>query len=651
MKLLRRWLIVFFLALFVFYPIPAQAQVNRCPSAQIRDVLKPIWDFRRPRLSDSITEGLTKGDTEVLYNVQVLTNNLLEMAANCTDTTTLQQLVDMYLLAYPHLKTSGNGYKEWRSSSGGEVILHSSQFIYLLSRTANILASLPTNSLSSSMREFLQKYVPVIANDHLHKWISVTSVFSHAGWGCADRGSYTHHEYLGRLLSRALGNSPTYCNVVRDRDLWIIAAAAELLAADKRSDLITLNSSQTNELRSHVALGSQLIQSRLNETSLTNFAGQSVRGLNFDQGMWRDYSDYQYACYTGSSFPQPSNRCISPTVGWDFSHARRFINVFMTLLDTRFATEQTFPDETVLKKLANQVAYKMFNKDFNRPLFTNFWDGTNGWYRVNYSNRVGFGYAPNDLSVSFPTGGYGFWGRFNPDIDKIMEAVWKIIDSSDPEIITFRNNHYGSFYSNYQRKVPDWNKNTSANLLMMLPTVIGVSFPTPTLIPTPTSTFPANANFSFKIKFQGISGYAPSKNVRVILKQGGVEKYRFESVSVAADNNGVYSGTVSNISPGTYDILIKGWAHLQKKLSNITLSPETNIKDFSSTPLKAGDFDNDNVLNINDISSLLSKYTSLSVPVNSQNQNFDIDANNVININDVSLVLANYNTLEVRGDE
>jgi len=158
------------------------------------------------------------------------------------------------------------------------------------------------------------------------------------------------------------------------------------------------------------------------------------------------------------------------------------------------------------------------------------------------------------------------------------------------------------------------------------------------------------ATLSLHLKFQGISHQAGGKNVRVILKQGDEEKYRFDSVTVNADANGVYSGTINDITPGTYDVFIKAPAHLQKKFANITLNSGTNTFDWSETPLKAGDFDNNNVLNIADINSLLSKYTALTVPVTTENKNFDVDGNNVININDISLVLANYTALEVPGD-
>ena len=126
--------------------------------------------------------------------------------------------------------------------------------------------------------------------------------------------------------------------------------------------------------------------------------------------------------------------------------------------------------------------------------------------------------------------------------------------------------------------------------------------------------------------------------------------YRFDDVSVTADQSGVYLGSVGNITPGTYDVYIKGPIHLQKRFTSISISSGSNSQDWSGVTLKAGDFDANNVLNIIDIAGMLAEYTALSVPANQSNQKFDIDANGVINIIDVALVLTNYTALEVPGD-
>lgn len=50
-------------------------------------------------------------------------------------------------------------------------------------------------------------------------------------------------------------------------------------------------------------------------------------------------------------------------------------------------------------------------------------DGTNGWYRVNYSNRPLFGYPPFGMSNSAPDGGYALWSRYNNDTFRVFDAL------------------------------------------------------------------------------------------------------------------------------------------------------------------------------------------------------------------------------------
>lgn len=128
----------------------------------------------------------------------------------------------------------------------------------------------------------------------------------------------------------------------------------------------------------------------------------------------------------------------------------RFVDVFDTLYDNRDITHQSFPDEAVMKGLANQVAYGVFNRDFKHPLFTNYMNGTNGWYRVGYQGRKNYGMAPYGLSKTIPVGGYGFWNRFNPDIGKILTAFWQWAQeakaTNDPDFLKYYSN--GFFYKN-----------------------------------------------------------------------------------------------------------------------------------------------------------------------------------------------------------
>jgi hypothetical protein len=193
------------------------------------------------------------------------------------------------------------------------------------------------------------------------------------------------------------------------------------------------------------------------------------------------------------------------------------------------------------------------------------------------------------------------------------------------------------------------------------PTSTPTATPTPTRTPTPTLT-PTNtptltvtptpvAQLAFKVKFQGINSQKSNKTVRVILKQGGVEKYRFDPVQVSANTSGVYSGTVTNITPGAYDVLIKGWAHLQKKFVGVTLNSGQNSVDWSSQALIAGDFNDDNIIQMSDITSIISVWTQSETPVTSANQKYDLDDNGLIEMADITAVLSNWIASEVYGDQ
>lgn len=125
---------------------------------------------------------------------------------------------------------------------------------------------------------------------------------------------------------------------------------------------------------------------------------------------------------------------------------------------------------------------------------------------------------------------------------------------------------------------------------------------------------PPSANLAFKLKFQGIDQQRSDQTIGLILNQGSQEKYHFDSVDVSSDQNGIYSGTIGVIDPGTYDIYIKAWAHLQKRFADATLEEGGNNQDWSGTPLHAGDANNDNRVDENDLDQLLQDYLTADKP-------------------------------------
>lgn len=160
-------------------------------------------------------------------------------------------------------------------------------------------------------------------------------------------------------------------------------------------------------------------------------------------------------------------------------------------------------------------------------------------------------------------------------------------------------------------------------------------------------------SLSFKTALQGISGRrGPDQVVNMALTPVVDSPTSVaHDVTVVSDGAGTYFGSFgSNLTPGTYDILIKGPAHLRKRFTNYYLAPGDNFVDLSSVPLLAGDFDNNNDINILDIGEILGQYTALSVPATPVNTLYDVNKDGTIDITDIGLVLSNYTALSNPGD-
>ncbi|MFZ1831128.1 MAG: hypothetical protein WAW42_20690 [Candidatus Competibacteraceae bacterium] len=108
-------------------------------------------------------------------------------------------------------------------------------------------------------------------------------------------------------------------------------------------------------------------------------------------------------------------------------------------------------DETVLPETATRPAFaqqlivKVWNGDIERPLFTNYWSGANGWYRVAYDNgtpRCMEGTPPFGLSHSFPTGGYASWAPHAPEIRILGRRLYGLSRASDEASRNFMDQYY-----------------------------------------------------------------------------------------------------------------------------------------------------------------------------------------------------------------
>jgi|GEM_PF-1106531 len=434
-----------------------------CVSSDIKKIIDDIWAYRKPLLISNMKAGLEEKNTYPLYDIQTYTNNLLKYSDYCRDYKIIDDLASVYLTAYPYLTKDKDGYKKWiydnaegPAARGLENIIISSQFSYLLSNAINIIASIDNEKRTAKMNELVSKYTPILVNDHYSRW--------------SDSYSSSISEKI---------NKKTY---VTDADMWMTIGPIEILSANKKDpELVNLSNAEKIKLSSFVKLGINLIKSRITTTSLTNFSGAKVSGVGFDFGAWANYPDYAYAGYSGKTFPVSSDKKTVSNVGWDISHARRLVHVFTSLYENKDIVGESFPDINLMKGLSNQLSYKIFNKNLQKPLFTNFIDGTAGWYRVGYSG-TGFGYPPYGMNNSYLTAGYSFWAKFNSDMYKISSSLWNLLNNvwnnSNEDVVNFAQQNYASeFFNNYKRDTSlsaftkSYNKTNSLNLLMFLPSL------------------------------------------------------------------------------------------------------------------------------------------------------------------------------------
>ncbi|MBW7892891.1 MAG: hypothetical protein H3C48_18075, partial [Chitinophagaceae bacterium] len=212
----------------------------------------------------------------------------------------------------------------------------------------------------------------------------------------------------------------------------------------------------------------------LARTSLSK--AQKGMRAEVDKGFWRYYFDNRYAGYTGDVSPvgweesgdgkwkmktqvKWDSSYIAPDAGWDISHARRLVPALETFVRNRENIKAVwgydnpdFDPVALREAYANQVVDKIWNGDVNYPLFSNFWSGDNGWYRVAYAaNETGrrfAGYPPYGLSISIADGGYPVWGAFHPTLNTIFRNIFELSQKNDDRARSFISRNYPGLLGN-----------------------------------------------------------------------------------------------------------------------------------------------------------------------------------------------------------
>ena len=412
---------------------------------------------------------------EGVYSVLL---NPLEMAINCNDAQMLDSMSYIVMGSAATMSTNGDG-RVWLTN-GAEIRLVSAEWIYVLSRVITGISAIPAAQRTPNMLAVTQTFVPVVAA-HVNRWVFAAPFYGMSG--CPYIPGSGHSDYLAVLAAKTLGGAKSFCNGLIDTDLWIMGAGSELLrSAANDPALVRLAALGVNQdsLAGYVRQSGALLRARLIPTNLNKPNGAGAQGLDFDPGVFSDlFSESGYSAYTGTTFPTGANVGTDPRAGWDTSHLQAFVHLVNSLYRSRGIAASSFPTDGEITALANQVAYGMLvNGDTLWPQFSNYFSGWNGWYRVNYSGRAGFGYGPSDLgNTAFMEGAYGLWAAWNPDLAAINARLGVILQATDSTTVNWRTGTYTKSWMDYTHGgTPNLYRTTSPFLLQHVAASVGATW-------------------------------------------------------------------------------------------------------------------------------------------------------------------------------
>lgn len=168
---------------------------------------------------------------------------------------------------------------------------------------------------------------------------------------------------------------------------------------------------------------------------------------------------------------------------------------------------------------------------------------------------------------------------------------------------------------------------------------------TPTPLPTPTGFYDSNTTVQLKLRLQYINSKKADRTVQVRITQNNVSTTH--DVSIAADNNGVFTGTFPAKTGGAV-IMVKEATHLRGGVA-LTLTGDFNAVDMRDALLRAGDVNGDNAISQIDLVKIINDWTSPNTAINTNSAKSDINEDGVINIKDVASFITNWTAINVYG--
>ena len=417
---------IFFLLLYILFSLAYTNNLNnmtkidkKSPIVYEQEIMK-IFEKQYRYYVDKMRKSLKKdpnglSDTYVLYNLQMHMQNTIIYADENNNTKIINKLLDLVLVPFEKQYLTNN---EWLNGTHGivgkESILVITQYFSLLTR---VLSAAKRHHVKVNLNS---SQIKVII-EHINKWIKIKP----------------------------------YRNIIADRELFCVQSIMQFYDYAKRENLEIPNLRKWKNFVQDYYYNS--FSTRWKQVAcLSGDAPKEAKCLILSEPALTKKDSYKYAGY-GSDIVRESSdinpKAMFNAKGWakqmpklvkdigqDISHARR-INWFLETVK-RFGKDFKISiSEEKLQGWANNLAYRVCRGDKNDPHFTIFSDGTDGWFRVNYSHRPHFGYTLGDMDIHFVASSYGIFGVYNFKIYLWMSSWakvhWKKLKSNDGYLLDY----------------------------------------------------------------------------------------------------------------------------------------------------------------------------------------------------------------------
>jgi hypothetical protein len=472
-KYLKLLAIILFFAFIVNGCIDSdKGYQNGFQKFKIDNQILKLWSKSKVAIETSI-KILDTHPTE-LYFIASDSYNILNYAFNKRNYSMIDDLLQLYMKTIPYIKKQQtynihNLYEKeekskiilkepiyiWVNKSGDEELISSAQFLFVISFAFNKIASTPIYKQTDTMKIFINSFSHILSS-HYRRWVIGVEEreknlkigsFSRRGWGCKDNNEeYIYARTLPKIIEELGAESyhgASYCNVIADPSLLIISGLGYYLGGYSQVESL-YSIREREQLEIFFIKSVKVISKEFKIIQKNNFKNISVPTLHFQDGAWYGHPDYIYSGYIGSHFPSSIDKKNSvKTIGLDTAHGSRVIYLLEMLVSNQKKFNLKFPSQKEMKMFTDGFLYSVFNRDFKNPLFKNYMDGSNGWFRVNYSSRKGYGYAPFTIgSAGALLGGYPRLSKYNRELESIFISLFDKFNSNKIEDRDFINKFY-----------------------------------------------------------------------------------------------------------------------------------------------------------------------------------------------------------------